>query len=448
MRAPIRLTAAALTVVCLVPAGAGAQSIDGRASIAVAGTVSQFIADGPYPTSLSGRTVSTTAAPSVVLIFETPRTTSTLSESCGLSVPIEAPTGYSSFAVTNLFAYGIRRDLDESDALSLSLGATEVPANSLVVAQDPSQTNLAAMPSTAQAVLTFSATEGIARQVTPTVTVTQTAGITYGYVIDPLIVHPRTTSVSVGLTASRQFFRDTASASVGTSYSSFTASAGMDGSVAQPYDVVATSVGGTWGHELSDTLRSMVSVGAVRTVGTGPAFVGGAQYAPTASASLVYSFDYAAATLSVAHQQALNVAIGTNDFTDQVALRLTMPIQSAGLVASGSAGYAHTIPLAGTQAVAAAPDAWIGDLGLHYVPPALPIVTAGVRGQLARDVSRDPSEPSDTRWSVSVSLMFSYPNAAAARRPPGMSPISNGFPGAGPMAVQPPAEPASAPQAR
>lgn len=283
---------------------------------------------------------------------------------------------------------------------------------------------MTATPLTASYIVQFNAAETIDRELSPTITARQTAGFTYGYAVDPVLVQPRSTSPRAGLMLSKQFLFDTLSASFATAYAHISASEGTAAAVVPPSDSVTNSLSAVWGREWSSTVTSSATVGLTQAVGTfaSVSSPGGTTYAPLGIATLMYSLDYASALVSLSHQPTLNVATGTNNVSDQALVRASLPVGRTGVLATGSVAFTHAVPVSVTTGSTATSDVWLADIALAYTPPVARSITTGIRGFAARQLSSDPTQPNASRWGAAITLAYSYPSAGSALARPDLAP--------------------------
>jgi hypothetical protein len=378
--------------------------------------------------TLSGPSLS--FGPSGTLLVDTPRTNNTFLYAFTLAVPftqqLEVPTG--PLAYTNRFSYTGRYQLTELDTLTLTASFTHAPLHAISIASDASETPID--PTVAGATYNLSAglQEAYARLVAESFTFTQTAGVTYTNPIDPINTPPKTTAFSLGLGFSRQAGRDTfgvQAAGMLNLISAQDTTAGVVDARAQGSGTLAM----TWARPLTEAFTINASVGLTQVVSptSDPRQAGQAMTAvgPTASLTLNYRLDPAVATLSYMHGSAPNLVTGSINFTDSGTLRFTQPILDTGLSAAGSAGFTRMTPV---DSLSAPMTTYLGDVSLTYRPPAAPALTLIARGQAQRQISEADPAGTYTRYSGTLSVMWSWPSAMAGQVTPFMPPPVGGMP--------------------
>lgn len=438
---------AAVCAAACVASPASAQHFEGRASFTAAGTYSRTITDAPSPTTLTLSGPSVSLSPSVSLVHETPRTTSTLSHAFALNLPFDedqklarGPRSYSQ----NL-RYAGRYQVSELTRVSLALSFHHRPTNALDVAADPSQTALDAVPAGASYVLGTSASIGFTRLLSPVLSLTESNGFSYNAPIHPRIVTPKTIGALASLSIDRQLEVDTLGVMLAVEMSYFTAGEAIGAGVIAPRVQLANTLSGTWTRALTDAWRWALTFGATQVVS--PAAERPTAIQPTGTAALTYRFEVAAATLSYAHQAAPNLATGAVSFTDALTLRFSVPFGETGLLCTGSGGFSRMTPIGSRDGEPT--STLLGDASLTWRPPISQSLSLSLRGQVQRQIGGADPLGAFTRVSGSLNLAYAYPSAAAASVPPmlppalGLSPPapSEGFSRAIEAPNEPPASP-------
>jgi hypothetical protein len=218
----------------------------------------------------------------------------------------------------------------------------------------------------------------------------------------------------------------------------FTPSQASPGAVVVPaHSAWVNTLAVNWTHPFTEAFSSTVTAGATQTLS--PEAVTFMQVQPTGTLSLNYNFLLATAALAYSHQAQPNVTTGTVNFIDGVSLRFGAPLGTTGLLTSGTAGYSHSVPV-GTPIVACPADmptcnpspvltnpshVFVADAGLDYRPERVPTFTVGIRGQVTRQIVTDDATALNnfTRYTVSLNLTYSYPNANAAAVRPQFTPL-------------------------
>lgn len=398
-------------------APARAQVVNGKASVALAGSYNQTLTDAPFPTDQTQAGPAVSIAPSGILLIDTPLTTNTLTYAFSLSLPftreiklVAAPLQYS-----HKLTYSGRYNLDEITSMSLGANFSYTPLLTLGGTGDPSQTPVDAIPVGAAASLSAGITEGLSRQLSEAWSLAQATGFTLGAPIDPTMIRSKTISLTNSLTLSKRFTADTLglAATVGVNY--FTAAEGNGGSYTDPATQITDSLTMTWMRPWTEQLTMNVSAGVTQVIS--PEALTPTSVQPTGSLSFVYRFDITTITASYSHQASPNLASGSVAFTDAATLRFTLPIGSTGLSTSGTGGFTHSEPIggSGSTTVSSPTNVITSDVALTYKPWFAPMLSASLRGSLQRQVPTDDPTQGFTRLSTSLSLTYSYPNTNAAQ---------------------------------
>jgi hypothetical protein len=468
---------AALLAALGAPAPARAQhSLAWRASVTLTGAYTQTISDAPYPTAQTFAGPILGLSPSVSALIDTPRTENTLTYGFALSVPFSRELGSTSIPVSfaNRFAYTGHYALNEITSATLGAGFTVTPLNGLDVSSDPTTTAIQSVPSGTAYMLSVNATEGIQRQLTERTSFAQAGGFIFGDPIDPTSTPARTYSAQNSFSITRSFSRDSIGGTLASQANFFTAALGPAPimMVTPATSAYANTLAANYVHTFNERFTVAISAGVTQTISPDAATLVVVQ--PTGTLGLTYSFDLAVAALGYAHQAMPDLLTGTIDFVDMVSMRFSVPVGVTGLVTTGTAGYTHSVPIAGSAsstAVAnalAASNTLLADVALNFTPRQVETLTVGVRGLVARqwssgDVTDVSTALADdlTRYTVSLNFTYSYPNANAARVRPSLTPLysalapapSNvvstdrffGDPVGGPEPAEPPPKPVKSP---
>ena len=437
----------ALGAVMGLAAPARAQHVEYKASITLTGAYTQSITDSLYPNAQTFAGPTVALSPALVVLVDTLRTENTLNYALSLSVPfaIHANAGVNTAALTyaNHLTYAGHYALSELTSMTLGAGFTESPLNTFIPSQDPTAAPIQATPAGSAVTIAVNATEGFSRQVSERNVFTQSGAFTYGHPIDPVSDRAQTYSATNSFALNHTFQRDTLGATITNQFNYFTASAGA-GTDTAPTAITLPShtawvntLALNWVHPFSEAFSSTIVAGATQTLSPEAAVF--MQVQPTGSATLNYNFLLATAGLAYAHQAQPNVTTGTVNFTDSVTLRFSAPIKVTGLTTLGTVGYTHSVPI-GTPVIACPGDmpncsvstlvtnpthVFAADAGLEYHPERVPTLTVGMRGQLTRQIVADDLTLTNnfTRYTVSLNLTYSYPNANAAATRPQLSPL-------------------------
>jgi hypothetical protein len=146
---------------------------------------------------------------------------------------------------------------------------------------------------------------------------------------------------------------------------------------------------------------------------------------PSGTAFLTYSREPATISLNYQHVTVPNLGTGQLDDTDAVAARFSMPIgaETIGLATAGSVGLSRASAIGGDGVRGVTADVFVADAAATYVPPFAQTLSAGLRFQIARQVSGSATLPAFTTYGVALSLAFSYPSANRARERPRLTPV-------------------------
>jgi hypothetical protein len=417
------MASGALAGLTCLGAPAWAQYVTGRAAVSLAGTYTETVTDAPYPTALTQRGPSISLTPSLFLIVETPRTNNVVDYAFALTVPFAS--NYTALTYANRLNFSNRTELDPRTTLMLLLGFSAAPANALNTAQSPTDTSVDTIPTGLSYLLTLNAQESVAHELSPEMTFTQSLGGSYAVPIDPQLVRPTTMTFRPSLALSRTFGLNTLSLSAAAAYTRFGVSEGQTGEVVAGQSSLSNTLALTWLRPITQAFSVSLTLGATQNLNfDGP--IVQQQTQPTGAAALTYAFLYAEAVLSYAHQATVNVANATTNFSDMVNLRLAAPLGTSGFSTSLNAGFNHAVP---TDGVTLPSNTYLGDVGLNYTPRRVPNLTAGLRGQVTRQTPVGDPTSSFTRYALSLSLTFTYPDpTAAAVQRPSFAPLFSAVP--------------------
>jgi hypothetical protein len=463
----MRLSAAAAMAASLAALGLAApvraQHVEYRASVTATGAYSQSLGGAgtmSQQNALAGPTVA--FSPSLIALVDTLRTDNTFTYAFSLNVPFTQKGTVSPFSLlySNRLSYGGHYALSELTTMTFGAAVTESPLNTFIPSQNPAEAPVQVTPAGVAYMLNFNGTEGFSRQVSELSSFTQNGSFTLGYPIDPTSIRARTFSGSNSFGVARSFFKDSLGVTLTNQFNYFTASKSAETVttsrsaapittsevtnfiVTLPSQTWVNTLALNWSHPFTERLSSTLIAGVTQTLSPGQATLMHVQ--PSGTATLNYNFLLATASLSYAHAAAPNVTTGTVNFTDSATARFSMPIGLTGLVTTGSAGYTYSTPI-GTPIVlcpgnlpncsaavtATSPShVIVADAALDYHPERVPTLTVGLRGQITRQVlTEDTSAANDfTRYTISLNLTYSYPNANAAAVRPHLSPLFSAEP--------------------
>jgi len=425
--------AAALLGAIGLAAPARAQAVNGRASVALSGSYNQTFTDDPYPTKLTQAGPAVSIAPSGVLLIDTPLTAHTLTYAFSLSLPfttdvtlVAAPLQYS-----HRFTYAGRYTLNELTSMSLGTSFSYTPLSTLGGSGDPSQTPVDSIPIGAAATISAGLTEGLTRQLSESSSLTQNTALTFGAPIDPTAVRAKTIGLTNSLSLSRRFSKDTLGLAAAVGVNFFTAAEGNGGFI-DPNTQITDSLTLNWARPWTETLNTALSAGLTQVISPDAPTPTAVQ--PTGSLSFTYRRELSTLTAQYSHQAMPSLASGSVVFADSATLRFSLPIGQTGLSTSGSGGFTHSSPIAGTASstLSSPTNVITSDAALTYKPTFAPTLTASLRGSVQRQVDTGDTMTSFTsvsftsgsltRVTVSLGLTYSYPSATAAQTVPSFPP--------------------------
>ncbi len=432
---------AVLFAVIGVTAPARAQvHLSWRASVRLTGAYTQTISDAPFPTAQTFAGPLIGLSPSIVALLDTLRTENTLTYAFALTVPFARQTATTSAPVSysNRLNYMGHYAFNEITSGTLGAGVTLSPLNALDPTSDPTAAPIQSVPSGTAYMLSANASEGIVRQLTELTSFSQAGAFLYGNPIDPSSEPAHTYSIQNSFTVTRSFSRDSLGGTLTTQANYFTAAVG-------PAPLLTTTPGSSayvntltanYSHPFTQAFSGTVTAGVTQTLSPGATTFMEVQ--PTGTLALTYNFNLATATLNYAHQAMPNLITGTVNFVDMASMRFSLPFGVTGLTALGTAGYSRSMPLtaantdvsATTANALAVANTILADVALNFQPRQVETLTFGVRGQLTRQWSSgDVTDVATaltndlTRYTISVNVTYSYPNANAALVRPSFTPL-------------------------
>jgi hypothetical protein len=415
----------ALLGAALLSAPARAQHVEWRTSIGVTGSYSQSVSDSAYPTADTYAGPSIGLSPTFNLIYETPRTESTLTYAFSVTVPFTRQLTFdtTSFTYSNRLAYAGRFALDEITSMTLGAGVTQSPINSFTTTTDPTEAPIQAVPSGALNLLQITGQQGLTRELSEKWSLNENASAAYGYPIDPTMIRARTLSVQTSLGLSRIFTLDTLGFTATNQTNYFSASEDATHQITPASWAIANTLALVWTRPLSEWWSLSLNAGATQVIS--PAAQDKMTVQPSGSASINYAYGDWAANLLYSHAALPNLATGQINFTDAATLRFSLPlwIDRTGLSTAGSIGYTRSTPIGGDAATDQPTDVIGADLALNYRPVFADVLTTSLRGQLQRQVPEADPSTAFTRYTISLTLTYSYPSANAANVRPRLTPV-------------------------
>jgi hypothetical protein len=447
------MTTALVGAMC-TPAAARAQYVDARTSIAVAASYSRAITDQPYPTAftLSGPSVALT--PGVTLLADTPLTSETLVYNLSFSLPFTSSLQiyHEPVSYANHLTFTSRVSVDPLTDLTFSLGFIESPVNASVGGTgDSAEAPVDFIPAGVDYTVSGSAQAGVSRQLSELLSVNDSIGTSFGAPYDPLQILPRVMSARDTLTLSRQFENDTLGLTLNVGYNYTTLGQSQNGTLTFPTQSFSNSLTATWTRTLLETLSVSAGAGVAQTVNLanpGNFMLENQHWSPTASLSLNYHKELAVAALAYSHAQSINLTDGSDNFTDSLSLRFSLPAGNTGITSSATAAVNHNLAVGGV--LTTGPETtYTTDFTLLYRPPTLTSTSVSIRGQASRQVAQASTTDllpamalaaaNLTRLSITLSMTFSYPDASAVRTTPHLGPVvSAGAPEPAELLAPPP----------
>jgi hypothetical protein len=356
-----------------------------------------------------------TLAPSLLVNYDTPRVTQSLTLTSTFGLPLtnkgfdfskQPPTAaFKSNYVGNI-------PLDELTQLNLTFGLSASPVNGLSAQPDSSVTPLNAPPGDLSYNLALNGSETLRRDLTEEASVSHNATVFYNVPIDVTSGRPSTLTVKNTLSASYKWTLDTltlAGASGITRFGRGESSAG----VSPPRIQVLNDYTLTWLRQITDDLSGSINAGIGQTISPGSKLA--QVWAPTGGATLTYHLSPVMITLTYGYSSQVDIYTATTRLTNQVSLRAVLPLWYTGLTLTGTGGFVHSAPVGavGTASLSGL-DSITSDLSLAYTPPAIPKLLVSVRGIYARQLPTEFPLNAVTRYGLIFNVGFAYPSAHAA----------------------------------
>jgi hypothetical protein len=442
------VTAALLGATCLATP-ARAQYADWRASVAVSGSYNRAITDQPYPTQLTFSGPSVALTPSLTLLADTPMTSENLAYNLSISLPFTSAfqLAYRPLQYSNHFTFTSRITINDLTSLSLNLGFIETPINGALTGGSSEEAPVDFIPAGVEYTLSGTAGLTLSRQITELFSVAESLNATIGAPFDPMSVRPRTMSGRTSTTLTRTLETGALGLTLNVAFNGTTAGQSQSGGITYPTQSLSNSLMASWTYKFREELTLTLGGGAAQTITfpnpgsfatqTPGTFVGVAQHwQPTGSVSLSYHRDLASVSLSYNHAQSVNLADGSNNFTDSVNLRFSLPAANTGITTSATAGFNHNQAVGGVTA-AGTDSVFLADATIMYRPPRVPTLGISLRGMVSRQIG-DVSIASEqstssaaavlpisnlTRLGATLSLTFSYPDSSRVRSVPHLGPV-------------------------
>jgi hypothetical protein len=413
-------TAAALTLATSAAAPlARAQHVEAKASVTLTGAYTRSWSDSSSPSALTFAGPSVALSPVLAMLLDTPRTENALGYALSLSLPIvHGPTVDStSLTYANRVTYTGRYALDELTSMTLAAGLSQSPLDSFVPSQDPTAAPIQTVPAGAANMLAVNVSEGVSRLVTDRTSISQAAAFAFGDPLVPTGIASRTYGAQSALGWTREFLYDTLGMTLTNEYDHFTAAPNIPAS-----SVSINTLSLAYAHAFTETLTATLTPGATATVS--PGALRSVVVQPSGTATLRYDHRFASAALAFAHQAEPNLATATVAFDDTATLRFLVPVGTTGLVAAGTAGFAHSTPIdsAPGRPKPNAANVFLADTALDYYPASEKRFSIGVRAFVARQAFLGDPTNSFTRYTLALHLTYAYPSAEAAMVRPALTP--------------------------
>jgi hypothetical protein len=406
---------------------AGAQYFHADPTVKLTGgyLFNRVIPDNPAldPADQSGPQL--TIAPSLAVTYDTPIVTQKLTLSSTIGLPIASNFTFKGQPPT----YNLRLNytgavpLDALTKLTLTGSVAAAPVNGFSTQQDASLTPIDAPPADFSYTFTINGMESIKRELSPDSSLTQSTNVIYAFPFNVQPIRASTLTVKNSLAATRKWTLDslTLTGSVGvTRFGPAETNAG----VTDPRVQIINDLTLMWKRPFTESLTGSVNAGVGQTIS--PSSVSLPVWAPTGGAQLAYNFVPATITLLYNYAAMVDVYTATTNLTNQVSLRLVLPLATTGLALTGSGGYVHTVPIGG---VGVGLDSATADAGVTYSPVAVPKLSVSLRGNYARQVPYDDPLAGITRYGLNLNVGFSLPTTTAvdvaARLAPAFIPAAN-----------------------
>jgi hypothetical protein len=404
---------------------ARAQAFTANPSVTIAGgySANEIIPHNPLENPAIRLGPFLSLAPSLALIYETPRTIQSLQSTATLTLPlrfatITVPEGSNAAFDNQLLTYNVRLaylnriTLTELTTLTLGLAGSAVPLNSGLGDVDAYNTSLDATPNTFSYNLALNAQESLARELTPDSKLVQLTNVTYSYPFNVDPIRATTLNIRNSLAMTQEWARDTGILTLTIGYTHFGPGEATNRTVIDPRDQFINSLVATWQRPLTVSLTSSIDLGVLQAVS--PQSTVGQIVQPTGGAALGYDLGFASASLSYTHTAAPNIFTATVNLNDQVALRTALPIANSGFFLSSSLGYTHSRPIGVDTTSSGALDIFVADVDLLYAPPPIPKLSTSLRASYNRQTPVDNPLLGFTRLALIANVAFSFPNAQTA----------------------------------
>lgn len=406
---------------------AGAQYFHADPTVRLTGgyIFNEIISDNPNTAPLTQNGPLVTIAPAIALSYDTPLVTQKLTLTSSLGLPFANDFTFTGQPPT----YSLRLNytgaipLDQRTQLTLLAGAAASPVNGFSTLQDPSLTQFDVPSTDLSYNFTLTGTETLTHELTAETTLTQTSNILYTFPFNVDPIRATTLTSKNSLAVSRKWTLDTLTLTGSSAVTHFGPGESNQG-VIDPRTQILNTLTLTWRRPFTESLTGSLHIGVGQTIS--PQSTVGQVWQPTGGAQLLYSFAPVAITLSYNYAAMVDVYTATTNLTNQVALRVVLPIATTGLAVSGSTGYLHAVPIGD---VGIGLDSFTSDVGLTYAPTFAPKLSFSLRGLYARQVPFDYPLNATSRYGLIFNIAFSYPNTQAvdvtARAAPSFIPAAN-----------------------
>ena len=379
----------------------------------------KVITDGsPLPPVVyNGPTV--TIAPALALTYDTPRGTNLLTLASTVGLPITKDFGFDGQPPTINFRlnYAGSMPLTERTRLSLTGAATASPLNSFSTLPDASLTPSDAPPADFSYSLALTGSETLAHELTPESNLTQGTTVLYNLPFnDDKAYRPTTLTVTNSLAYGRHWTLDTVTLTGSVAVARFGEGRPGLGSGAQPLTPsrveILNNLSLMWGRPITESLAGSLNVGIGQTIS--PGATDQQVWQPTGGAQLTYNLAPAAIGLNYSYTAIVNAYTATTNLTNQVALRVLLPLAGTGLSLVGSTGFVHAVPISG---LGVGLDSFTTDLSITYSPIPVPMLSFNLRGLYSRQIpiktELDMLLEASTRYGLAVNVGFAYPSTRA-----------------------------------
>jgi len=370
-----------------------------------------------------------TIAPSLALTYATPRVTNLLTLGSTIGLPITKNFAFDDQPPTFNLRLNYAGDipLNERTRLSLTGAATASPLNSFSTLPDASLTPTDAPPSDFSYSFALTGTETLVRELTRTANLTEATTVLYNFPFntDPNTSRPTTLTVTNSLAYARRWTLDTVSLTGSSAVARF--GEGKPG-LASGAQVVTSSrveilnnLSVMWGRPITESLSGSLNVGVGQTIS--PGSTEGQIWQPTGGAQLSYNLTPAAIGLTYSYTAVVNVYTATTNLTNQISLRVLVPLAGTGLSLAASTGFVHAVPIGD---VGVGLDSFATDVSLTYSPIPVPMLSFNLRGIYARQIpiktDIEPLLEGSTRYGLALNVGFAYPSGRAAEAMEHVSP--------------------------